>query len=40
MTSKEDRIVVIGAGMAGLSAAQYLVKNGFKHVTIVEASGR
>jgi len=35
-----QRIVVLGAGIAGLSAAQRLAKNGFKNITVLEASNR
>ncbi|XP_065334402.1 peroxisomal N(1)-acetyl-spermine/spermidine oxidase-like [Cloeon dipterum] len=34
------RVVILGAGIAGLSAAQRLTKQGFKNVTILEASNR
>lgn len=32
------RIVVIGAGLAGLAATQTLLENGFTNVTVLEAS--
>lgn len=32
------RIVVIGAGLAGLAAAKTLLENGFTDVTVLEAS--
>ena len=32
------RIVVIGAGLAGLAAAKTLLENGFSQVTVLEAS--
>ncbi|KAL1137633.1 hypothetical protein AAG570_009329 [Ranatra chinensis] len=34
------RVVIIGAGMAGLSAAQRLLSRGFNNFTVVEAKGR
>ena len=37
---KTASILVIGAGPAGLSAAYYLKKHGFKNVTIMERLGR
>ena len=33
-------MVIIGAGMAGLSAASHLIKNGITNVTILEARDR
>lgn len=35
---RQPRIVVIGAGLAGLAATRILLKNGFTDVTILEAS--
>lgn len=35
---RHPRIVVIGAGLAGLAAAQTFLANGFTHVTVLEAS--
>ena len=35
---RQPRIVVIGAGLAGLAATKYLLKNGFTDVTVLEAS--
>lgn len=37
---EESRIVIVGAGPAGLSAAYYLKKHGFKHVVVLERLGR
>ncbi len=37
---KTDKIVIIGAGPAGLSTAWFLVKNGFYNVTVLEKLGR
>ncbi|KAH1170235.1 spermine oxidase [Mauremys mutica] len=37
---RQPRIVVIGAGLAGLSATKSLLENGFTDVTILEASDR
>ena len=34
------RVVVVGAGMAGLSAANHLVTNGMKDVLVLEAAHR
>lgn len=34
------RVIVIGAGISGLSAAAKLNENGFKNVKILEAEGR
>ncbi|KAK6183037.1 hypothetical protein SNE40_010589 [Patella caerulea] len=36
----EVKVVIIGAGIAGLSAAQHLQQNGFQKITILEASDR
>jgi oxygen-dependent protoporphyrinogen oxidase len=36
----KERIIVLGAGITGLSAAWYLEKAGYKDITIIEASGR
>ncbi|KAG8544643.1 hypothetical protein GDO81_022136, partial [Engystomops pustulosus] len=38
--TRQPRIVIIGAGLAGLSAAKYLLEKGFSDVTILEASDR
>ncbi|XP_050439149.1 uncharacterized protein LOC126844783 [Adelges cooleyi] len=37
---KEPKVIIIGAGLAGLSAAQRLASAGFKDFTILEASHR
>lgn len=37
---RQPRIVVIGAGLAGLSAAKALLESGFTDVTILEATER
>ncbi|XP_030642571.1 spermine oxidase-like [Chanos chanos] len=37
---REARIVIVGAGFAGLSAAETLVKAGFQNVQVLEAMGR
>lgn len=34
------RVIVIGAGIAGISAASKLIENGFKNVTVLEAENR
>ncbi|KAI4878710.1 hypothetical protein NFI96_013480 [Prochilodus magdalenae] len=39
-TSKDAKVVVVGAGFAGLSAASSLVQAGFQQVKILEANGR
>ncbi|XP_068140971.1 protein anon-37Cs [Drosophila tropicalis] len=40
-TAKENaRIVVIGAGLAGLSAAQHLLSHGFRRCLVLEATDR
>ncbi|XP_074532681.1 peroxisomal N(1)-acetyl-spermine/spermidine oxidase-like isoform X1 [Halichoeres trimaculatus] len=36
----DSRIVIIGSGIAGISAAHKLIKSGFHHVRILEATGR
>ena len=33
---KTTKIVIVGAGFAGLSAAAHLVQNGFENVVILE----
>lgn len=34
------RIVIVGAGISGISAAAKLIENGFKNLVILEAEGR
>lgn len=38
--SAEPKIVVIGCGISGVVAAHRLLKAGFRHVRILEATGR
>lgn len=38
--SIKTKILIIGAGIAGISAAEYLTKNGFTEFKIVESSNR
>ena len=38
--SKQPKIVIIGAGVAGLGAADILVRNGFNDITVLEAKDR
>lgn len=39
-TKRKFKVVIIGAGMAGLSAANHLIKNGLTDFHILEARGR
>lgn len=38
--SEDPKIVIIGCGLSGVSAAHKLVKAGFHNVQILEATGR
>ena len=38
MNNKDAKVVIIGAGAAGLSAAYHLIENGFDNVVILEAT--
>lgn len=40
MKTDNTKIVIIGCGISGISAAHRLVKSGFRHVRILEATGR
>jgi len=42
MSSKsyDYQVLIVGAGMAGLSAAQHLIRNGIESVGVVEAQNR
>lgn len=40
MMEKTAKIVIVGAGIAGLAAAHTLRKNGFKEVVVLEGSDR
>lgn len=37
---KEHKVIIIGAGVAGLSAANHLIKNGLTDFRILEARNR
>lgn len=37
---ESPKIVIVGAGLAGVSAAVKLVENGFENVVILEAENR
>ncbi len=34
-----SKVVILGGGLAGISTAYYLIKSGFKNITLFEASG-
>ena len=36
----DKKIIIIGAGISGISAASKLIENGFKNVIILEAKNR
>lgn len=38
--NKNTKIIIIGAGAAGIAAATKLLNNGFKKITILEAENR
>ena len=40
MENSSPEIVIVGAGMAGLSAAHRLVTSGLRNITILEAADR
>lgn len=40
IATSKCKVLIIGAGMAGLSAANHLVKNGFNDFKILEARSR
>lgn len=39
-TRHKPKVVIIGAGIAGISAAEYLYRNGYTDVTVLEATNR
>lgn len=39
-TKQQHKVIIIGAGMAGLSAANHLIKNGLTDFRILEARNR
>lgn len=39
MKTKNTKVVIIGAGISGVSTAHRLVNSGFRHVRILEATG-
>ncbi len=40
VTPRNCRVVVVGAGITGLSAAQELIRTGFRNVVVLEATDR
>ena len=39
-SSHEHKVIIIGAGAAGLGAAQYLYQHGIKDILVIEARNR
>ena len=37
---KEPKIVIVGAGIAGISAAKILLDHGMRNITVLEATNR
>lgn len=40
IVKKQPKIVIVGAGLSGITAAVHLIKNGFKNLKILEAEDR
>lgn len=40
MSKQQAKVVIVGAGVAGISAACRLFEEGFKNITILEAKDR